>query len=456
MVLKFRLGSTISLAPATINLRPFGLVSRTYFSWRKFMQIAGKGRGPVFFVWAAIIVVGAVGIQLANAQTETVLHTFTGSPDGAYPQQSALLPLGGNLYGVTDQGGATNHGAVFELTPGTNGTWNESVIYNFTGGTDGSFPIGALIADSAGNLYGMANSGGTQNTGVVFELTNSGGTWQETVIHNFGSGFDGQYPQGPLVFDSQGNLFGTTVLGGGLNGGTVFEMTLTNGAWTETVLHNFGGTGDGYLPYGGVTVDGKGNVYGTTQAGGTNSCLGLGCGIAFELVSVSGSWTENILHQFSGGSDGFYPNPKLVMDRNGNLYGTTIYGGGLGQCTSGIDSVSCGTVYELAFLNGAWHEKVLYRFTGGSGGSEPNSPLTFDGVGNLFGETAQVGSNNGGLFRLHPTVGGGWAFKLFFTFDGTNGANPEGGVRIGPGGTLYGTTIYGGTNSYGVVFSVKP
>jgi uncharacterized repeat protein (TIGR03803 family) len=420
------------------------------------MTLASKGRGSNFFIGAMLFAIAVMASQTVSAQTEKVLHDFTDSPDGAYPQQSALLPLGGKFYGVTDLGGAYNHGAVYQLIPGSNGTWTESVIYSFTGGEDGSFAIGALIADKAGNLYGMTNAGGLQGTGTVFELSNSGGSWQETVIHSFGEGFDGQYPQGPLVFNAAGDLFGTTVLGGGLNGGTVFEMTPSNGTWTETVLHNFGGTGDGYLPYGGLTLDAKGIVYGTSQAGGSNSCLGLGCGIAFELVSVGGGWTENILHQFAGGTDGFYPNPQLAIDKNGNLYGTTIYGGGQGTCTSGIDSVSCGTVYELSYRNGGWHEAILHRFTGGNGGSQPSAPLTFDSSGNLYGETAQVTGNNGTLFRLAPTTTGGWTFKQLFTFNITDGANPEGGLRVGANGVLYGTTIYGGTQGEGTAFSFKP
>jgi uncharacterized repeat protein (TIGR03803 family) len=290
----------------------------------------------------------------------------------------------------------------------------------------------------------------------VFELSNSGGSWEQTVLHNFGSGFDGANPQGPLVFDSHGNLFGTTVIGGGRDGGAVYEMTLANGVWTETVLYSFGATNDGYLPYGGLTLDAKGNVYGTTQAGGSNPCIGLGCGIVFQLVPGSTGWTENIIHQFGGGSDGMYPNSKLAMDRNGNFYGSTAYGGGMGQCSAGIDTTSCGTVYELSPTNGVWTEKILHRFTGGSGGSEPNSPLTFDGAGNLYGETAQTNSSNGSLFRLTPQTGGKWAFKLFFNFNNLDGANPQGGLRVSPRGVLYGTTIYGGAYSYGVVFAVKP
>lgn len=418
------------------------------------MQFALTGRSLLVFLGTAIFALAAIGAQVANAQTETVLHDFTGSPDGAYLQSSALLPAAGGFYGVAEFGGADDHGIVFKLT-NSNGTWDETILYSFTGGSDGSYPIGALIADKAGNLYGVTDAGGAQNAGVVFELSNSGGSWQETVLHNFGSGFDGANPQGPLAFDSHGNLFGTTVIGGGLNGGTVYEMTPANGVWNETVLHSFGGTNDGYLVYGGLTLDAQGNVYGTAQAGGSNPCIGLGCGIVFELVAATG-WSENILHQFRGGSDGMYPNSKLAIDKSGNLYGSTVYGGGVGQCSAGIDTTSCGTIYELSpGSNGTWTERILHRFTGGTGGSEPNSPLTFDSMGNLYGETAQVGSDNGGLFRLHPKVGGGWAFQLFFTFNGTNGANPEGGLRIAAG-TIYGTTIYGGSHGQGVVFSFKP
>ena len=417
------------------------------------MQFASKGRSLAAFL--VVVALVALGAQAASAQSETVLHAFTGSPDGAYVQSSALLPLGGSLYGVTEFGGTYDYGTIFKLTD-SNGTWDEAVLYNFTGASDGRYPIGALIADRAGNLYGVTDAGGLQNSGVVFELTNSGGSWTQTVLHDFGSGFDGANPQGPLVFDAHGNLFGTAVLGGGLNGGAVYEMTLANGGWTETVLHSFGGSGDGFLPYGGLTLDANGNVYGTTQAGGANMCAGLGCGIVFELVAATG-WSENIVHQFGGGSDGMYPNPQLAKDKNGNLYGSTLFGGGLGTCSAGGGYDGCGTVYELSpGSNGTWTETILHTFPGGSGGTEPNSPLTFDSKGNLYGETAQTSPSNGSLFRLIPQAGGGWGFKLFFNFNGTDGANPQGGLLVSPKGVVYGTTIYGGADGYGVVFAYKP
>ena len=409
-----------------------------------------KGKGAPFLVLALILVLGS----LASAQTETVLHTFTNGSDGGYPQQSALLPLGGSFYGVTLFGGQNSFGTIFQLSQDSSGNWQETVLYSFTGGSDGQYPLGALIADRAGNLYGVTNSGGAQGAGVVFEWEKSSA--QLNVLHAFGSGFDGQNPQGPLLFDASGNLYGTTVLGGGLNSGTVYELFHSNGAWTEAVLHNFGESGDGSQPYGALVHDSAGNLYGTTQVGGTNSCAGLGCGIAFQLVHTTSGWTENILHQFQGGADGYYPRP-ITIDKNGNLFGATEFGGGQGTCSAGPGvAPGCGTVYELSQAgNGTWTETVLHRFGGGFGGSEPSSVLMIDSLGNLYGETGLVNSDNGMVFRLARQTGGSWPFKVLFIFDGTDGSNPEGGLRM-INGVLYGTTIYGGTYNSGVAFSLKP
>lgn len=402
----------------------------------------------------ALFLMSLLGASV-SAQTETLLHTFTNGADGGYPQQSGLLPLGGSFYGVTLFGGTNSYGTIFQLSQDSNGNWQETVLYNFTNGADGRYPLGTLIADRAGNLYGVTNSGGAQNTGTVFELVNSAGTWQLNVLHTFGAGFDGQNPQGPLVFDASGNLYGTTVLGGGLNSGTVYALIHTNGAWTETVLHNFGGAGDGSQPYGGLVHDTAGNLYGTTQVGGANNCAGLGCGIAFQLVHSTSGWTENIIHQFQGGGDGFYPRP-ITIDKNGNLFGATELGGGQGTCSAGAGSLGCGTVYELSLASdGTWTETILHRFSGGTGGSQPSSVLMIDRYGNLYGETGQVGSDNGTIFRLRHHTGGGWPFKVLFSFNGTDGANPEGGLRM-IDGVLYGTTIYGGIYNSGVAFSLKP
>jgi uncharacterized repeat protein (TIGR03803 family) len=408
-------------------------------------SVKHKGRGLALFLSAMIF---AFALQLAAAQTETVLHDFTSTPDGQIPQRSALLHLGNVFYGVTLFGGATGNGTIYQLTQ-SSGIWTETVLYSFTGGNDGGYPLGGLIADAAGNLYGVTDAGGSNNAGVAFEFSKSSGTWLETVLHTFGSGSDGIDPQGPLVLDAAGNLYGTTPEGGSSGNGTVYELSPANGDWTETILHNFAGSPDGSQPLGGLTLDAAGNIYGATQVGGANHCIGLGCGIDFQLTFSDGSWTENIIHQFAGRADGMYPNSPPVFDKNGNLYGSTEWGGGLGQCSAG-----CGTVYELAA--GTWDETILHRFTGGTGGSGPDSPLTFDRTGNLYGETAQFDTSNGTIFRLAPKSGGGFAFKLLFTFNGTDGADPEGGLIIGANGTLYGTTIYGGSVGDGTIFSLVP
>jgi uncharacterized repeat protein (TIGR03803 family) len=408
-------------------------------------SIQGTGRGVAVLLSAIIF---GLALQIAAAQTETVLHTFTNTPDGEIPQRSGLLHLGNSYYGMTIFGGATGNGTIYQLTQST-GIWTESMLYSFTDSNDGGYPLGALIADASGNLYGVTTSGGTNSEGVAFEFSKSSGQWAETVLYNFGSGSDGVYPQGPLVFDTAGNLYGTTPFGGASGNGTVYELSLANGDWTETILHGFGSSPDGAQPYGGLTLDAAGNVYGTTQIGGANNCISLGCGIDFQLTFSDGTWTENIIHQFDGHADGMYPNSPPIFDKNGNLYGSTEWGGGLGQCSAG-----CGTVYELAA--GTWDETILHRFIGGTGGNGPNSPLTFDRSGNLYGETAQYNTSNGTIFRLAPKTAGGFAFKVIFTFNGTDGADPEGGLIVGAGGTLYGTTIYGGSAGDGTVFSLVP
>ena len=253
-------------------------------------SIQGTGRGVAVLLSAIIF---GLALQIAAAQTETVLHTFTNTPDGEIPQRSGLLHLGNSYYGMTIFGGATGNGTIYQLTQST-GIWTESMLYSFTGGSDGGYPLGALIADAAGNLYGVTTSGGTNSEGVAFEFSKSSGQWAETVLYNFGSGSDGVYPQGPLVFDTAGNLYGTTPFGGVSGNGTVYELSLANGDWTETILHRFGSSPDGAQPYGGLTLDAAGNVYGTTQIGGANNCISLGCGIDFQLTFSDGAWTDVI------------------------------------------------------------------------------------------------------------------------------------------------------------------
>jgi len=262
--------------------------------------------------------------------TESVLYSFTGGADGAGPSAGLIFDTAGNLYGPTWQGAHITSfcydgcGVVFKLTPGSNG-WTESVLHTFRDKSDGSNSSAELILDSTGNLYGEAWNGGRYGYGNVFKLTpNSDGTWTEHVLHQFKGGKDGAEPQGRLIFDSAGNLYGTTrnFFSGGH--GIVFKLVPnSDGTWTKHTLHQFTGGRDGAYPYAGLTFDSAGNLYGTTNAGGA-----YGYGVVFKLTpSANGGWEEKVLHHFMGGKDGGNPYAGLILDAAGNLYGTATSGG---------------------------------------------------------------------------------------------------------------------------------
>jgi uncharacterized repeat protein (TIGR03803 family) len=251
---------------------------------------------------------------------ETTLHGFSGS-DGCVPAGDLARDPSGNLYGVTGIGGANNDGTVFELTPAGN-TWSYQVVYSFSSGGGGNRPQG-IIVGAGGTLFGTA-AGGSANAGVVFQLSNSGGTWSETVLHSFGGSGDGSGPSGNLVADATGNLYGTTTAGGADNAGTVYEMSPSGRTWTETVLYSFTGGADGNQPVDGVALH-NGTLYGATASGGTAG----GGGTVFKLMQNGSSWTETVLHSFPqpGGSDGSSPTAHPIVDASGAIFGTTIYGG---------------------------------------------------------------------------------------------------------------------------------
>jgi uncharacterized repeat protein (TIGR03803 family) len=323
-----------------------------------------------------------------------VLHSFDNNgKDGYQTSAPLILDAAGNLYGTTVMGGSHGGGTVFELLPKTGGGWTERVLHNFSSSNtaDGAFPYGGLILDAAGNLYGTTQGGGTYNDGTVFKLTPSGNSWTETVLYSFNPNNRGPYfPYAGLIFDSAGDLYGTTV-GGGDGYGTVFELSsASGGAWTATVLHSFDPFGnDGSYPYGGLTLDAVGNLYGATLQGGNSGCNGFGCGTVFELTpSAGGTWTEAVLHSFGTGTDGQAPSAvTLTMDSSGNLYGTTSLGG----------SYSYGTAFELApAAGGGWTETVLHSFGLGKDGRNPAAGLVFDAAGNLYGTAEQGGAGSGG------------------------------------------------------------
>ena len=338
---------------------------------------------------------------------------------------------------------------------GAPATGAEKVVYSFQGGSDGVDPGGPLIADNIGNFYGPAGGGGggtgckrgNDGCGAVFKLASDG---TEAVLHAFAGGCDGAFPSGGLAEDGRGNLYGTTQQGGECNNneglGTVFEIAADG---TESVLHAFKGGSDGELPSGTLILDKKGNLYGTTPEGGNLSdCDGYGCGTVFELTPKG---KKTVIYAFQGGNDGLSPQGAVIMDNAGNLYGTTGGGGGSPNC-----DVGCGTVFKIA---PGGIESVLYSFQGGSDGSGPITGLTADSAGNLYGTTTYSGSNDDGtVFKVTP---GGTETVLYSFQPGGGGEFPDAGVILDKAGNLYGTTYEGGDSGCkgrgcGVVFKLAP
>jgi uncharacterized repeat protein (TIGR03803 family) len=253
-----------------------------------------------------------------------VLYRFVGGNDAANPNLDKFaLDAGGSLYGTTHAYGAYGQGSVFKLTL-TNGAWAESLLYSFTGGSDGAAPEAGVVFDVAGNLYGTTVEGGSYNFGTVYELTPSGSAWTEHTLYSFRGGSDGAYPQGGLIFDSSGNIYGTSS-GTSENPGTVFRLTPPGNGWTYSLLHSFVGS-DGADPQAALLMDASKNLYGTTTEGGS-----VGVGVVFELSPSGGGWTYSLLHDFSGNGDGGFPYGDLVIDESGSLYGTTSEGGSHGK-----------------------------------------------------------------------------------------------------------------------------
>jgi uncharacterized repeat protein (TIGR03803 family) len=331
------------------------------------------------------------------------------------------------------------------------------VLHNFGGPGDGWEPLGTLVFDSNGNLYGTTEVGGYSGPrcyvlgcGTIFKLTpNADGTWNENLIFRL-TGTEGNNPSGSLTFDLRRNLCSTTQGSGAYGYGTAFELTPdSNGTWSASVLHAFTGSWDGASPQGGITFGEAGQIYGTTTSAGLN-----GHGTVFSLGQTSAlNWYELVLHAFAGGDDGGSPSfGTLTIDASGNLYGATVYGGSRGY----------GTVFELtpSRVKSGWTETVLYSFTGGADGAEPWSGVAFDAAGNLYGTTTfgGVGGGNGGgvVFRLAPNGDGTWTESVLHAFQGSNdGLNPSGGLTFDSAGNLYGTTQNGGSGG-GTIFKLQP
>lgn len=382
-----------------------------------------------------------------------VLHDFGAGNDGAGVWSTVIFDKKGNLYGATGGGGIYGDGAVFELAPTSGGGWKESVIHSFSFNDDGASSYAPLALSAAGSLYGTTQDGGTYLGGTVFKLTHGPEGWTSTVLYEVGSKYgdvildeagnlygsigagaygygaiaelspgsdgwkyrvlysfcphsgcpDGIFPSN-LIWDTAGNLYGVAFGGGGsqkcgLDGcGTVFELSpQTGGGRKEHTLHKFGAFhGDGEGPSSGLLLDSSGNLYGATGGGGSHACGNGGCGTVFKLTPGSdGLWEETILYNFKGGGDGGAALGPLVVDKAGNLYGTTAFGGSA-QC-------GCGVVYKLTpSSNGKWKYTRLHAFVA-SDGYEPGVGLIIDSKGNLYGTTAVGGKYGGGVvFEITP------------------------------------------------------
>lgn len=386
--------------------------------------------------------------------TESVLWSFTGGRDGGFPESGVSVAPAGQVYGTTTMGGGSNgNGTVFELVVGSSGQWEETTLTNFPP-ADGGGPQTSLILDASGSLYGTASKGGARGFGTVFKLTPSdSGAWKETLIYSFSTGLTtpfgfvrGAVPSS-LIFDSAGNLYGETANGGTYPNGTVFELSPSaSGGWTAKDLYEFKGGQDGAQPSGGLIFDQAGNLYGTTRTGGGTGC-NFGCGTVFELIpGASGQWTESVLHQFGGGSDGSGPTAGMVLDQAGNLYGTTVYGG---RETAVCGRSGCGTVFRLAPSASGWKESILHSFThfNGDGGTPPGGVI-LDQAGNLYGTTAFGGSHSacfppgcGIVFELSPSASGEWTESVLYSFkNGQDGVSPQSGLLLDAAGNLYGSS----------------
>jgi uncharacterized repeat protein (TIGR03803 family) len=372
----------------------------------------------------------------AQAQTFTILHSFTGGADGSQPLAGLSMDRAGSLYGTAAYdgnksgscSGTSGCGLVYRLVR-KNSSWLFYTLYKFSG-PDGQNPEARVIIGPDGSLYGTTVAGGTAHAGTVFRLQPPATAckayscpWTETVLYSFQGGSDGANPAyGDLTFDQAGNIYGTTPYGGTSNCGVVYELSPGNGSWTETILYTFKCGDDGYEPYAGVIFDNAGNLYGTTSAGG--GC----CGSVYKLTHTGAGWSESTIYnfQFPGGAFG-----GLISDPSGNLYGITFFNP---------------EVYELSPSNGGWTYSALYTFGGYGAVAQP----TMDAAGNLYG-TIVLGSNIE-VFRLTAS-NGHWTLT---GFNGSAGEEPFSNVILDASGILYVTANAGGAYDAGVVFEITP
>ena len=408
------------------------------FQMLKFLRLA-----------AALLFVLGVASHGWGAAKCKVLHSFGSGTDGAMPWGPLVL-RGGNLYGVT-LGGGTAHGSygsgtVYELSPGNNGRWKEKVLYNSAFAS----PSGGLVVDPSGDIHGTGSV--AYDTGGVFELSPSSGGYSFSILYAGGDAGPG------LLMDRRGNLYGE--MGPGQDQeGAIGELSPGSDGWNYTQLYSFCRgyfCPDGCGPPAPPIWDGKGNMFGTTTAGGIfSSCwIDGGCGVAFEMTpNGDGTWTYHVLHRFaSSKSDGQSPYGGLVMDKAGNFYGATWVGGAYKQ----------GTVYKLSNINGKWKETILYDFPNCALGCMVEGTLAMDKSGNLYG-TAAGGTDScygeacGVVFELSPQKNGRWKYSVVYDLTPeTGGFQPFYGVIVDDKGNLFGVTSSGGKYGGGTAFEITP
>jgi len=400
------------------------------------------------------ILLGTIAVQ---AQTFAVLHEFTGGADGSNPYSSLAMDRGGNLYGVVPFGGSQGCetqngigcGTVFKLAHRGTG-WAFSTLYEFTQGAGGSIPVGTPFIASDGTIYGTTDGGGNlscrdtfgDGCGTIYHLrpqpnfcASFSCPWNNTLLYTFTGGSDGSDPYTGVVLDGAGNVYGTTYAGGSSQLGVAYELSHSGSGWTESTIHTFVGGNDGANPTSTPIFDSSGNLYGATANGG--GCGGTGCGTVFQLMPSGSGWNENILYNFSGSFG--TPLGGLIFDPEGNLYGSVSIPNG---------------VFELSPSNGGWSATLLYSNESLELQSF-RSTLVRDAAGNLYG-TSEFGGQSecsgngcGFVYKLTPSSGG-WTFTQLYSFTGgSDGALPIGGVVLDSSGNIFGTAFSGGTHTCG-------
>lgn len=450
-------------------------------------------RLPALALAFAFVVVAAIP---AGAGPFKVLHSFCKTSfcgDGSLPQAALAIDTAGNLFGTAPRGGHESQGTVFELIRTDPGKFKFSRLYSFCPKlicTTGANPLGSLIIDTMGDLYGTASMGGNSGNGVIFKLSPGGKKgWTYTVLYTFCQGTgcpDGARPATGLTYtgaasgiqyDGMSPLYGTTAGGGANNAGTVFRLALNGAQWSETVLYSFCSEGgaactDGKFPGNPLIADSSGNLFGTTSLGGGNNFGNSsdGAGVAFELASGNGeTWNFILLHQFCAENrctDGAVPAGSLAVDPAGSVFGTTEFGGS--RCPR--DTYGCGTIFQIAIGRESSQESVLHSFcrkADCADGAGPVAGVITNVSGDLYGTTYVGGGND----IDENGLGGGTVYKLtnssfdilhrFCSRAGCfDGEYPDAGLTIDSTGELYGTTRMGGSfgtsTDGGTVFGVVP